>query len=134
MVKTTTAILLWSWKAILWVCHWLWLGYLYLWLRFVWRRSREARCLMREGLARCRERPVVERGDTSLVESITPQRSVLNPYLGHDWRDHFLKLAGDLLYKLRQMAMDQYARRVLLLYVATHWLLIVITFRLLADW
>ena len=100
----------------------------------MWRRSREARRLMREGLARCRQRPAVEKGDTTLVDSITPQLLVLNQYLGHDWRDHFLKLTYDLLYKLRQMALEQNARHVLLLYIATHWMLMVIAFKLLADW
>ncbi|HKQ08486.1 MAG TPA: outer membrane protein assembly factor BamD [Blastocatellia bacterium] len=134
IVKTITAIFQAIWKAVLWVCHWLWLGYLCFWLRFMWRRSREARRLMREGLGRCRERPAVEKGDTSLVDSITPQAAAFNQYLGHDWRDHFLKLTYDLLYKLRQMAMEKNARHVLLLYAATHWMLAVIAIKLLADW
>src|SRR5581483_10265270 len=50
LLKICTAILLTTWKVILWVSHWLWLGYLCFWLWFVWRRSREARRLMREGL------------------------------------------------------------------------------------
>ncbi|HJQ22731.1 MAG TPA: outer membrane protein assembly factor BamD [Blastocatellia bacterium] len=134
LLKMCTAILLASWKVILWVGHWLWLGYLCFWLWFVWRRSRDARRLMREGLARCRERPADEKGDTSLVDSITPQLAVLNQYLGHDWRDRFLKLSYDWLYKLRQMAREPNARRVLLLVAATHWVLVVIAFKLLADW
>lgn len=134
IVKTITAILQAIWKAVLWVCHWLWLGYLCFWLRFMWRRSREARRLMREGLGRCRERPAVEKGDTSLVDSITPQAAAFNQYLGHDWRDHFLKLTYDLLYKLRQMAEEKNARHVLLLYAATHWMLAVIAIKLFADW
>ncbi|MEN3332891.1 MAG: Outer rane lipoprotein [Blastocatellia bacterium] len=134
VLNTINAIFQAIWKAVLWICHWLWMGYLCFWLRFVWRRSREARHLVREGLARCQPRPVAAKGDTSLVDSITPQPSMMNQYLGQDWRDHFLKRGYDLLYKLRQMAMEKNARHALLLYAATHWMLMVITFKLLADW
>jgi hypothetical protein len=70
----------------------------------------------------------------SLRGSITPQPSVMNQYLGQDWRDHFLKHGYDLLYKLRQMALEKNARHALLFYAATHFMLMVITFKLLADW
>jgi hypothetical protein len=69
-----------------------------------------------------------------MVDSITPQPSVINQYLGQDWRDQFLKLGYDLLYKLRQMALEKNARHALLLYAATHFMLMVITFKLLAAW
>lgn len=133
-LKTVYTIFQAIWKAVLWLCHWLWLGYLCFWLRFVWRRSREARSLVRDGLARYEPRPAADNAGTPLIDSITPQPSAIHRYLGHDWRDQLLKRGYDLLYKVRQMALEKNARHALLLLAATHFMLIIITFKLLADW
>jgi hypothetical protein len=125
------------WRAIvacvLWVCHWLWIIYLLLWARFLWRRAAESRMLMSEALARCDPRPKVESDGPGPELAINPFSSVAGKYLGRDLRDEWVEQAGDLTHKLRQVARQKKGRSLIALYSATHGLLGLLLFRVLID-
>ena len=125
------------WRAIiacvLWVCHWLWIIYLFLWVRFLWRRATESRTMMSEALKRCEPRPKVERESSKLSLDVGAFSSMADKYLSRDVRDDWEESAQDLIYKLRQVARHKSGRSMIASYSAMHGLLILLLFRVLID-
>ena len=117
-----------------WALHWLWVLAMCGWLHFLWRRSREARSLMRESLAGCKTRPPDERSNSNVLLEVTPSVSVLKRFLHQDVRAEWLEAAYDLEYKVRQLIGDKRGISVVAFYLASHGLFAVLLIRLLANW
>lgn len=120
--------------VVLWLGHWLWVLALCCWLWFLWRRTREARALMREALAGCKARPAEEQLNPAALLGICPAGSVLARYMNRDVRDRWLEGVYDLEYRLSQVARSKRGISVLAFYLASHGLFAVLLFRLLVNW
>ena len=117
-----------------WVAHWLWILAMICWLWFLWRRAYTARELMDEELARCKPRPLDEKGSHPAIAGTSILSVTLDEYLGHDLRDRWLEAGRDLGYKLRQISSDRRGRALVAYYGATHGLFTILLFRLLVNW
>jgi hypothetical protein len=117
-----------------WVFHWLWVVAMCGWVWFLWRRTREARELMRESLAGCNRRPAEERSNSHGLLEVTTSASVLNRFLHNDLRAEWLENVYDLEYKLRQVLQDKQGLSVVGFYLASHGMFALLLVRLLVNW
>ncbi|HWN98887.1 MAG TPA: hypothetical protein VNS63_06405 [Blastocatellia bacterium] len=120
--------------AIAWVCHWLWILAMCGWLWFLWRRAREARELLREALAGCKERPQEERDNPDSMLKISPASSVLSRYMNQDTRARLLEAAYNLEYKLAQVVRSKRGVTAVAFYAVSHGAFVILLIRLVMNW
>jgi outer membrane protein assembly factor BamD (BamD/ComL family) len=116
------------------ILHWTWILAIACWLRFLWRRAREARALMNEALAQCKPRPEEVKGTAHITVAPGVVLGTLDKYLGHDLRDKVLESGRDTLHKLRQLCSDRRGRSLVAFYAATHGLFAGLLLRLILNW
>jgi outer membrane protein assembly factor BamD (BamD/ComL family) len=120
--------------AVAWVFHWLWILAMCGWLWFLSRRAREARALLQEVLACCKERPPEERDNPESVLNISPSSSALGGFMNQDIRARWLEAACDLEYKFEQVVQHRRGVTAVAFCAATHGVLVILLVRLLVNW
>ena len=117
----------------LWIVRlyeWLWMGFTFSGLLFLWGRATQARRLLRYEFARCESRPSGDADKAKRMIESGRLFSRLDPYLSREKRDEWRAASLEIFYKLKQLACDRPGRAALVLNAATHGLFVALLLRL----